>query len=304
MNKHHLLKIGDATMGGPMGAATGLVVGSIFYDNHSLVSDAFAGEFDEQRATRLIERVNWLHARYGLQMALDILAASPQAMERFIEFTAERTELPLFINSTEAEVRLAGLEAAAKLGLLARCVFCSLSEDTQDDELEALGRNLPAALMILACDISDTTPEGTCDMVERVFHPMLKEIGVETPIVDVGTMDPPSIGLNIRQIEAIRQRFGYPAGCAFANCFPQWTGLNELGREWVNLSLASALVACRAAGADYLHYGIIEKAQAAAHAAATAEVFYGFAAQELDGAKLPKDHALWKMFKLTPEQPR
>lgn len=294
----HVLKIGDTIIGGPMGSNTGLAVGSIFYDKHSLVSDPFAGEFDENRATELVDRVNKLSKKYGVQMAFDIIAASPEAMERFLEFVNARTTLPLFINASEAEARMAGLEAAAKLGILNRVIYASLNEDTEDEELELLCRQRPAAVMILASDVSNPTPEGSCEMIENYYQPMLKEIGVEAPIVDLGTMDPPSIGLNIRQIQAVRERFGYPAGCAFSNCFPQWTSVSQLGREWVNLSLATALVACRAAGADYLHYGIIEKAAVAAHVSATAEVFYGFAAQELDGHKLPEGHALWNMFKL------
>lgn len=299
MADYHLLKIGQATIGGPLGSSTGLIVGSIFYDKHSLVSDAFDGEFDEIRAAELVERVNKLAERYGVQMAFDVIAASEEAMERFLEFVSARTSLPILINSTDGDTRIAGLECAAKLGILDRCIFASLNEDTEDEELEALGRYRPAAVMILANDIGDPSPEGACAMVEDYFHPMLKEIGVEVPIVDLGTMDPPSVGLNIRGIQTVRERFGYPAGCAFSNCFSQWTGLSELGREWVNLSLAAALVACRAAGADFLHYGIIEKAAMAAHVAGTAEVFYGFAAQELDGHPLPKDHALYKMFKLS-----
>ena len=285
MPDYHVLKIGGAYVGGSLGADTALAVGSVFYDNHSIVSDAFAGEFDEQRAASLIRRADQLNDRYGVQMALDVLASSPEAMERFLEFTASHSRLPLFINSTEVEARLSGLEAAARMGLLDRVVFASLSEDTLDQELEWLGRHRPAGVMILAADITDTTPEGACRMIENTFQPMLREIGVTAPLVDVGTMDPPSIGLNMRQIEAVRRTFGYPAGCAFANCFPQWKGLAQLGREWVNLSLAAALAACRGAGADFLHYGIIEKAHVAAHAAATAEVFYGFAAKELDRAK-------------------
>lgn len=299
MRDYHVLKIGNATIGGPLGSATGLVVGSIFYDKHSIVCDPFAGEFDEARTALLVDRVNKLSKQYGVQMALDVIAASPEAMKRFLEFVSARTSLPLLINATEAEVRIAGLEVAAKLGILDRAVYASLNEDTKDEELELLGRYRPAAVMILASDISNPTPEGSCEMIENYYHPMLKEIGVTAPIVDLGTMDPPSIGLNIRQIQAVRERFGYPAGCAFSNCYPQWTSLNRLGREWVNLSLAAALVACRAAGGDYLHYGIIEKAAMAAHVAATAEVFYGFAAQELDGHKLPEGHALWQMFKLS-----
>jgi tetrahydromethanopterin S-methyltransferase subunit H len=221
-------------------------------------------------------------------------------MEKFLTFTAGRTPLPMLINATEADVRVAGLQVADRLGALDRCIFASLNEDTEDHELEALGRHRPAAVMVLANDPGDPTPEGSCNMVENRFHPMLREIGVEVPIVDLGAMDPPSVGIAMRGIKAVRERFGYPAGCAFSNCFPQWTGLKALGKDWINLSLGASLVACRAAGGDFLHYGLIEKAPVMAHVAGSAEVFYGFAAQELDNQRLPTGHALLKMFKLTP----
>jgi len=296
--EYRQIRIGDAVVGGPLGSHTGLLVGSIFYDKHSIVLDAYSGEIDEARAATLLTKVNALSDRYGVQMAIDVIAASPTAMERFLAFIAPRTRLPILINATEAEVRVAGLETASKLGLLDRGIFASLNEDTEDSELDALRRHRPAAVMILANDVSDPTPEGSCNMIEERYRPMLDEIGVETPIVDLGAMDPPSVGIAMRGIRAVRDRFGYPAGCAFSNCFPQWTGLSTLGREWVNLSLGTALVACRAAGGDFLHYGIIEKAALAAHVGGSAEVFYGFAAQELDGHKLPTGHALLKMFKL------
>jgi tetrahydromethanopterin S-methyltransferase subunit H len=63
----HELTIGGATIGGPLGSRPGLLVGSIFYDKHSLVTDAFAGIFDEDRAARLLARVDGLASRYGLQ---------------------------------------------------------------------------------------------------------------------------------------------------------------------------------------------------------------------------------------------
>ncbi|WP_426437172.1 tetrahydromethanopterin S-methyltransferase subunit H family protein [Bradyrhizobium genosp. P] len=299
MAQARTLQIGNGTIGGPLGSHTGLIVGSIFYDNHSLISDATKGIFDEQKAVGLIERVNGLAEQYGVQMAFDVIGSDPDAFAKFIRFVAERTRLPLLLNATEAEVRIAGLAEAAKLGVLDRCVFASLNEDTEDQELEALNRHRPAGVMILANDVSDPTPEGSCNMIESHFRPMLDEIGVDVPIVDVGVMDAPSVGIAIRAIEAVRQRFGYPAGCAFSNCFPQWTGLSSLGREWVNLSLATALVCTRMAGGDFLHYGIIEKCRVAAHALGSAEVFLGFAAQEIDGHSLPQGHALLKMFKLT-----
>ncbi len=298
MVEYRPIRIGNAVIGGPLGSHTGLLVGSIFYDKHSVVTDAYSGEFDRERAAALISKVNALSERYGIQMAFDVIAASPQAIEKFLAFVGPRTALPILINATEAEVRIAGLEAAGQLGLLQRSIFASLNEDTEDAELDALRQHRPAAVMILANDVSDPTPDGSCNMIEQRYRPMLDDIGVEVPIVDLGAMDPPSVGIAMRGIQAVRDRFGYPAGCAFSNCFPQWTGLSTLGREWVNLSLGAALVACRAAGGDFLHYGIIEKAAMAAHVGGSAEVFFGFAAQELDGHKLPLDHALLKMFKL------
>jgi tetrahydromethanopterin S-methyltransferase subunit H len=69
------------TIGGPLGGRTGLLVGSIFYDKHSIVKDAFAGECDATRAEGLIKRVNETHIRYGVQMTLHVIAASEEAMD-------------------------------------------------------------------------------------------------------------------------------------------------------------------------------------------------------------------------------
>jgi len=298
MAEPRALKIGGVSIGGPIGAQTGLAIGSIFYDNHSIVDDPYKGTFDEAKAATLIERVNGLAEKYGIQMGFDVIGATEEAICTALPFVAKRSNLPILINATESEVRIAGLSKAAEIGILDRCVFASLNEDTEDEEIEALCRHKPAGVMILANDIDDQTPEGACAMIENYFHPILRDIGVETPIVDLGVMDAPSIGIAMRGIAAVREQFGYPAGCAFSNCFPQWTGLDTLGREWVNVSLATAMVVCRCYGGDFLHYGIIEKMKLAAHALGSAEVFIGFAAQELDGYPLPDGHALLKMFKL------
>lgn len=292
------LTIGSATIGGPLGSRSPLLVGSLFYDKHSVVKDAFAGEFDEDRARELLRDADEAAERHGVQVAIDVIAASPEAMQIFLPFVAENSSLPMMINSSEGEVHIAGLEIADAQGFLDRCIFASLNMDTEDEELEALKAHPPAAVMIMANDGADPTPEGCCQFIEDFYLPMLEDIGVETPIVDLGAMDPPSVGLCMRGITAVREQFGFPAGCAFSNCISQWTGLRELGREYTNYSLGAALIACRGAGGDFLHYGLIEKTKAMAHIAGSAEVFYGFAAQELDDQQLPEGHALLKMFKL------
>ena len=82
MAEYRPIQIGDAVIGGPLGSRTGLLVGSIFYDKHSIVHDAYTGDFDDVRAKGLLEKVNSLSHRYGVQMAIDVIAAAPAAMAR------------------------------------------------------------------------------------------------------------------------------------------------------------------------------------------------------------------------------
>jgi tetrahydromethanopterin S-methyltransferase subunit H len=101
MSHFQVLQIGDTVIGGPIGVATGLAVGSIYYDNHSVLKDAFSGEFNQSRAEALVAQVNRASRRYAVQMAFDVIAAFPEAMEKFLEFVGSRTNLPLLINSTD-----------------------------------------------------------------------------------------------------------------------------------------------------------------------------------------------------------
>lgn len=299
----HEVRVGGVAIGGPLGSRPGLLVGSLFYDRHSIVTDPHAGEFDHARALALLQAATRSAERTGMPIAVDVIAASPRAMRRYLPFAADACPLPLMINGSEAGVRLAGLKAAAEGGFLDRCLYASLTLDTDEEELSVLSGYPPAAVVVLANDGVDPTPEGACRRIEETFVPMLGAIGVAVPVVDLGAMDPPSLGLCVRGITAVWERFGFPAGCAFSNSIPLWTGLPSLGREYVNYSLAAALVACRAAGGDFLHYGPIEKTRVAAHVAGSAEVFYGFAARELDGATLSQRHPLWRMSRLTPDDP-
>jgi tetrahydromethanopterin S-methyltransferase subunit H len=281
------LQLGGRRIGGAFGTRPPFLAGSVFYDKHSVVNDPLAGVFDERRAGVLVDQLAALEERYGVTQAVDVVAATPQAMERYLVFVLRRTQLPVMINATDAETRIAGLEVSARAGQLGRCVYASLTEDVVEDEIEALKAHPPAVVMVLANDIANPTPEGCVAMIERIYRPLLEELGIAVPLVDVGTLDSPSVGLSMRSVKMVRERLGYPAGCAFSNCFPQWDALNAMGCEWVDVSLAATIAAVRMAGADFLHYGLI----------ATSEVYLGFAARELDGAILPAGHPLSNMFR-------
>jgi tetrahydromethanopterin S-methyltransferase subunit H len=285
------------TLGGPSDSHPAFPVGSIFYDGHSIVRDPWAGEFDAGRAETLLQRVNAVSQMCGLTTGVDIVAASEEAIEKYIEFVVPRTSLPLMINGSEAEVRIAGLRKCQDIGILNRTIYASLTEDTEPEELDALQEIRPAAVIVLAANVENPSPEGSIEIMEELLLPMLAKIGVDVPIVDVGVMDPPSIGLSLRAVRLIKETYGFPAGGAFSNAIFTWPGLRERGRDALNATLTASAAIFRAYGGDFLHYGIVEKVAIATQAVAACEVYLGYAAQMYDHVALSDPHPLQYMFK-------
>ena len=209
MARYHTLQLGDAVIGGPPGSGASLMVGSIFHDAHAIVADAGTGRFDEGRAASLVDRVGELAERAGTPMAIDVVAASPQAMARYLAFVGARSRLPLMISGADSATRIAGLEAASDLGVLDRCIFAALDQGSAGAELEALHRHRPAAVVIRPGDGRDPSPETICTLLDSCFLPMLQAIGAGPPIVDLGTVDALSVDGATRAIRAVRKRFGY-----------------------------------------------------------------------------------------------
>lgn len=285
------------TLGGQPDSHPAFPIGSIFYDGHSIVHNPWVGEFDEASAEKRLQRVNEASQTCGLITGVDIVAASEEAMERYIEFVIPRTSLPFMINGSEAEVRLAGLRKCGELGVLDRVIYASLTEDTEPEELAALQEIRPAAVMVLAANVENPTPAGSVEIMEELLLPMLAKIRVDVPIVDVGVMDPPSIGLSLRAVRLIKETYGFPVGGAFSNAVFTWPGLRKRGRDALNATLTASATIFRAYGADFLHYGIIEKVQIVTQAVAACEVYLGYAAQTYDDATLSKPHPIQHMFK-------
>jgi tetrahydromethanopterin S-methyltransferase subunit H len=291
------LEIGNVTLGGVPDSNPAFPVGSIFYGGHSIVSDPWDGEFNEERAETLIQHVNAASERCGMPSGIDIVSASEVAIGKYIEFVTARTDQPFMINSSEAEVRMAGLRKCQELGVFDRVIYASLTEDTEPEELELLKEIRPAAVMVLAANVENLTPKGSVEIMEDLLLPMLEEINVEVPIVDVGVMDPPSIGLSLRSLRLLKETYSFPVGGAFSNAIFTWPGLRDRGRDALNATLVASATLFRAYGGDLLHYGIIEKAAIVIQAIATCEVYLGYTAQMFDGVDLSNPHPLQYMLK-------
>ena len=88
---------------------------------------------------------------------LDVVGATPQAIEKHLEFAAEVTQSPLLIDGTTVEVRLAGLEYVAKAGLADRIVYNSIQPGIDDEELAAIRKAGVQSAILLTYYLQDFT---------------------------------------------------------------------------------------------------------------------------------------------------
>ena len=95
-------------MGGLPGQTPSLLVGSIFYDRQKLGKDAVKGKFDPVAAKELLDlQLGWSHLT-GNPAGLDVIAATPDAMVRYLEFVIEHFKGPIMVDGTDADVKIAG----------------------------------------------------------------------------------------------------------------------------------------------------------------------------------------------------
>ncbi len=272
-----------------------LLVGSVFYDNHSLLINPSTGAFDKNRALKRLDRIGQLADQYGLQAAIDVIGSTGIAMERYLHFMVKYFPYPVLINGTDPSIRIKGLQTAAELGILDRVIYSSLTADWTRLELQTLEQYTPAAIIVLTQHRENPSPEGSLEFFEQTLLPQLTNLPQERLIIEVPINDAASIGIALQTIPLFRHRYPNPIMCSVANALPQWKGLATMDVTPTRWSLGALLSLCRVAGANILHYGPIEYADSAFHLIASCEVSLGYATNFFQGVTIPKNHPLKSM---------
>ena len=253
--------IGGVRIGGEPGVLPTVLIGSIFYHGHSILIDEDKGEFQRDEAEKLIRDNEEFSERTGNPCMLDVVGATPEAMRKHLEFTAGVTDMPLLIDGTTTEVRLAGLQYAVEAGLTDRVVYNSLQPEINDDELNAITKAGVKNAVILAYYLLDFTAKGRVQGV-RELRPKAEQAGIVNLIVDTCVLDIATLGQALSAMYDVKNEMGLPAGGGVHNAVATWNGLkSKMGKQAKKPCIASACAAAVATGADFVLYGPVEDAQ-------------------------------------------
>jgi len=253
-------EIGKVKIGGLPGERPTVLIGSIFYNKHSILKDEAKGEFDKEKAEELIKLQEEFSDKTGNPHMLDVVGSTPEAMRKFLDFVSSKTDSPLLLDGVTASIRIAGLDYVKEVGLKNPVIYNSLLPEYRKEELDKIKEVDMKNAVLLAFTTKEFTSEGRIKAIRKLI-PVAKEAGLEKLLIDTAVIDVPSLGMAYRAIYELKSEFGLPTGCGAHNAIGTWRGLRtKMGRQAMHPSMAVASAITLAAGADFVLYGPIEYA--------------------------------------------
>jgi len=287
--------IGKVTIGGRLGEAPTVLVGSIFYHRQrSLDFREETGEFNRQECEDLINRQEEFSDKTGLPCMLDVVLPSKRWISQLLDFITSITDTPLFLDAASAEIRVAALDYAKQTGILENCVYNSLNPESKGMEFEKIKETALKSAVLLAFNTKNMTAAGRVEAIKQLL-PLVSQSGLEKILIDTAVLDVPTLGSAFKAIFDIKNELGYPTGCGAHNAIGTWKGLKtKMGLQAVKPCSATASALTIAAGADWILYGPIE--DAAYVFPAVAMVDAAFAQLLMERGKVPPtSHPIFKI---------
>jgi tetrahydromethanopterin S-methyltransferase subunit H len=274
----------------------------MFHAGHRIVKDPAQGIFDRKKAEHLIRVQEDMSEKTGNPHMIDVVADTSNALQKYIAFISEITQVPFLINGPTASVRIQAASYAAEVGLAERTIYTSINYTASHEEVSALKEFGMKSAIIQAFNPKDITPKGMCSMLEGMGNKegllkMASNSGIQNILILAPVLEIPDIGTTARGIQLLKNRFGLPTGAAPLGVLRGWGWIKELGAYAENACRGVALALVQAAGANFLIYGSIEKAKSVFPACALIDAIVAYSAKRVGLKPLTENHPLYKIFR-------
>lgn len=290
--------IAGTKLGGQPGEHATALVGSIFYKGDPVLEDPKTGAFDESAAESAIRKVERLSERTGNPAILDVIGDSPAALIKHVDFVAEVTDLPMFMDGPTPSIRSEAARHVGEIGIQDRVIYNSIESSTKeaDKEIEAIATAGIETAVLLSIDTRNLTLQGRFDALEKNIE-MAEKAGVEQYLVDPAVIDIPDSGFAAKAIYEIKDRYGIPAGCSPHNEVIRWELNDPLSENSKLLRQAVANSVIVFLGADFNLYGPLHAAPEMYEVLSSADAYVGYGAQMGEQRNISQDHPLYSIFR-------
>jgi len=257
-----IFEAGKVKIGGQPGELPTVLIGSIFYGGHKLVTDEKKGIFDAKASEDIINKIATLSDMTSNPHIIDIVGATEEAFRKYIDFMAKVTDAPFQLDSISAVARMGAAKYVAEVGLQDRAIYNSIFKGSPQKELEIVKESKIKASIVLDDNPLDNSTNGKMEALETALL-NAEKAGIEKPLIDTAI---PAYGAEMgsamRVIPLIKEKYGYPVGVGTGNITDScgWAKGNfpTHVRRACDASMNAVMLML---GANWLMYGPVEIAE-------------------------------------------
>ncbi|MBN2156115.1 MAG: hypothetical protein JW776_08730 [Candidatus Lokiarchaeota archaeon] len=259
-------QIGNIKIGGESSEFPFVLIGSMFYHGHKIVKDERSGVFDKEKAEQQIQNFLEFSERTGIPAIIDVVGSFKEALLKYCEYIAEKSEIPFLVDGLTDESRIYAIEKLIEIGYRERAVYNSIDNATTLEDCSKI-KTIGVKNAVLLCfgsravkpeqkvELLTSTDSENPGLLEKV-----KLAGIQDFIIDVAVLDVPSIAISAGSIKKIKEELKLPVGCAPINALSEWDNwklFGDRGKTGTNSAIISYLMG---SGADFAMYGSINQA--------------------------------------------
>ncbi|MCQ2976463.1 MAG: tetrahydromethanopterin S-methyltransferase subunit H [archaeon] len=292
-------------MGGQPGEYPTVLCGTIFYGGHNIVNDELTGDFDKERAEDLLLGMIEISETTGNPCIAQVFGQTEEAIVKYLDFVGDICDLPMLIDSTSGDARVAGARFVDEVGLTERAIYNSINMAAEKSELEALKESKIDASIILGFNPMNATVPGKIAMWENgddgAYEKGLLEVAadcgitkfmMDTAVTPLGQ----GAGVAGRATFAEKAKWGYPVGSGIHNIPSAWDWLRDYKNETGNKTAfkvcdIGANILQVMTGGDFVLFGPIDNADICFPAIAQTDMFIAEAAKDL-GTEAIESHPI------------
>jgi tetrahydromethanopterin S-methyltransferase subunit H len=287
-------EISGVKIGGQPGLVPTCMVGSMFYNGDPLVENHEKGIFDRDLAESQLKRAEEMSDQTGLPTIVDLVAENSIAVSRYIDFMVDSTDIPIFLDVVSDSAQAEALQYASEKGVLDGVIVNSLTPHTGNIVYEKI-REIGCRNAVLLLHSTKHLLSSNKDEILEELVSKSKSYGIEKFLIDTVVLDIPTLGLAIKAINRVKDKYGYPSGCGAHNAVASWKRLRE---KYVSRAVTTAIGVTNAlpiaGGADFIFFGPMRNASSVYPSKAMIDAAYSQQVME-KGIRLSKDHPRYKI---------
>ena len=244
-----------------------LLIGTIFYQNETLVDRKNPEIFNTQKAMKRIETHQSLSKKYKIPNLLEISATTPKSMIRYLEFYLDHFNPP-FVLGGNFESRVAGIEYLTENGIKSdQYIYNTISNLKNKKEIEIIHKHKLKSVVILILGSENMSSTQRYAYITEKSQPNnmsiidgLKKIGIEKLWIDGGVVNLESLAHILETHQLVSTSLKLPVGTA-PNLFLFQYSSPRLNIKYHTRYRRASIMFIATWFSNFIFYGAIEDAK-------------------------------------------